>query len=159
MLNMKRILSAVVFFVLALFFSSAPARAGQYFQDFSAFAIGATNFGDGSVLSSTALGTVASVQDATYKELQLTANGGNTPADSAFLLPDLDPGTPVNAFSVKWNADIDGSMPNVSDGFSFNFGQLGTLNLAGGNYAKEAGSARACPLAWITSLPAAPAFI
>lgn len=123
--------------------SIQPARAGQYFQDFSAFAVGATNFGDGSVLSSTALGTVASVQDATYKELQLTANGGNNPLNpivgSAFLLPDLDPGTPVNAFSVKWNADLSGTMPNVAYGFSFNFGQLGSLNLAGASYNQEEG--------------------
>jgi hypothetical protein len=87
--------------------SIQPARAGQYFQDFSAFPVGATNFGDGSTLSSMALGTVTSVQDSTYKELQLTPYF--TGVRSAFLLPDLDPGTPVNAFSVKWNADFYGN--------------------------------------------------
>jgi hypothetical protein len=138
MLNMNRILSAVVFFALALFFSSAPARAGQYFQDFSAFPVGATNFGDGSTLSSTALGTVAAVGDPTYKELQLTPYF--TGARSAFLLPDLDPGTPVNAFSAKWNGDIDGyGNGQVLYGFSFNFGQLGALDLVNEGYSQESG--------------------
>ncbi len=82
---------------------------------------------------------MASVQDATFKELQLTANGAIHTVRSAFLLPDLDPGTPVNAFSVKWNADLSGSFPNAVNGFSFNFGQLGPLNLAGGSYAQESG--------------------
>src|SRR4051812_48678035 len=101
------------------FIAPPAARAGAYFQDFSGNTVGATNLGDGSALFSTALGTVASVQDATFKELQLTANGSIHTVRSAFLLPDLDPGVPINAFSVKWNADVNGTMPNVANGFSF----------------------------------------
>jgi len=108
-----------------------PLRAGQYFQDFSAFPPGATNFADGSQLFSTSLGSVAAVQDSTYHELQLTETGVSS-VTSAFLLPDLDPNTPIYAFSVKWNADVSGSFPNAADGFSFNFGQLDSSNLTTG---------------------------
>src|SRR6476619_3321588 len=79
-------------------------HAGQYLQDFSSAADGATSLGDGSQIS----GTIAHVTDTTFKELQLTAQGV-TSVQSAFLLPDLDPGRPVQAFSAKWNACIQGN--------------------------------------------------
>jgi hypothetical protein len=46
-------------------------------------------------------------------------------------LPDLNPGTPVYAFSAKWNSAIYGpfSATDGGDGFSFNFGQLNNNNL------------------------------
>lgn len=108
------------------------AHAGQYSQDFSAYSAGTTSFGDGSVLYSDQLGTVAAVQDSTFKELGLTASGtGST--HSAFLLPDLDSAEPVYAFSAKWNSQVYGNFPNAADGFSFTFGQVGSLNLISGN--------------------------
>ena len=117
--------------------SATSLRAGQYFQDFSGVSVGATSFGDGSQLFATPAG-VASVQDATYRELQLTASGtGNT--RSALLLPDLDPGMPVYAFSAKWNTQIYRASTNDADGFSFNFGQLASLNLINASYFQEAG--------------------
>ncbi len=111
-------------------------HAGQYFQDFSGSSVGATSFGDGSTLYSTSLGTVAAVQDATFKELALTASG-TANVHSAFLLPDLDPGTPVLAFSAKWNSQVYGNFPNAADGFSFTFGPVAGLDLAGAPYARE----------------------
>jgi len=110
--------------------------AGEYFQDFSAFAPGVSSFGDGSQLMSTQLGSVASVVDGTYKELQLTASGV-VATTSAFELPDLDPGAPVYGFSAKWNVAVYGAFPGAGDGFSLNFGQLASVNLLGG--AVEAG--------------------
>ena len=133
--NMKtrRILVGAVF----SFLTAISLQAGQYFQDFSSSTVGATSFGDGSQLFATPVG-VASVQDATYKELQLTANGtGST--RSAFLLPDLDAGQQVLAFSAKWNAQVYGDFPNAADGFSFNFGQLAPLNLINASYSQESG--------------------
>ena len=125
-----------ILFALVLL-SAASLRAGQYFQDFSGVSVGATSFGDGSQVFATPAG-VASVQDATYKELQLTASGtGNT--RSALLLPDLDPGTPVYAFSAKWNTQIYRASTNDADGFSFNFGQLASLNLINASYSQESG--------------------
>ena len=102
----------------------AESQAGQYFQDFSAFSAGATNFNDGSLLVSGSATSVAGVVDNTFKELQLTAAGVNN-TRTAFLLPDLDPGTAVTAFSIKWNSQIYGNFPNAADGFSLNFGQFG----------------------------------
>jgi hypothetical protein len=114
------------------------AHVSRYFQDFSAFSVGTTNFGDGSTLFSDHLGSVGAVQDGLYKELGLTASGTiNT--RSAFELPNLDPGTPIYAFSVKWNEEVNGNFPNAADGFSFNFGQLSSLNLAGSGYSQESG--------------------
>jgi hypothetical protein len=109
-------------------------HAGQYFQDFSSSSVGATNFGDGSTLFSTALGSAggAEVQDSTYMELQLTESG-YTGVRSAFELPALDPAAPVQAFSAKWNSQVYGAFPNAADGFSFNFGQLSALNLTNGS--------------------------
>src|SRR5262245_27547401 len=125
--------------ILSAFVLSNSAKAGQYFEDFSSYATGTTtNFANGSKLFSTALGGTASVVEATYKELQLTASGtGNT--RSALLLPDLDSRTPVYAFSAKWNMDIYGGFPNAADGFSFNFGQLEALDLINSAYAQESG--------------------
>jgi hypothetical protein len=114
--------------------AGSALHAGQYFQDFSSFAVGATNFGDGSALFSTAPGPAggAEVQDATYKELQLT-EAGCPGVTSAFELPALDPSAPVQAFSVKWNSQVYGAFPNAADGFSLNFGQLSSLNLTNGS--------------------------
>src|SRR5262245_34481515 len=125
--------------ILSAFVFSNSAKAGQYFEDFSSYATGSTpNFANGAKLFSTALGGTASVVDATYMELQLTASSiGNT--RSALLLPDLDPGTPIYAFSAKWNMDIYGGFPNAGNGFSFNFGQLEALDLINSAYAQESG--------------------
>jgi len=113
-------------------------RSSQYAQDFSSASLGATSFGDGSTLFSTDLGSVASVQDGTLKELQLTVNGSyNT--RSAFLLPDLDPGQPIYAFSAKWNSQINGPFSSAGNGFSFNFGQLAGVDLISTALAQESG--------------------
>lgn len=106
-------------------------HAGTYSQDFTAFSVGATNFSDGSQLFSTQPASLASVQDGTYKELQLTASGVLA-STSAFELPDLDPNNAVYAFSAKWNAAVYGTFPSAGDGFSLNFGQLASSNLISG---------------------------
>ena len=106
----------------------AQINAGQYFQDFSSFSNGATNFNDRSQLFSTALGSAASVSDPTYTELQLTAYSV-TNTRTAFLLPELDPGAPIYAFSAKWNSQMYAGFPNAGEGFSLSFGQLGATNL------------------------------
>lgn len=116
-------------------------RHATYAQDFSAASVGATNMGDGSQLFSTAPGTVAAVQDGLRKELQLTAIGSND-TRTAFLLPDLDTNGTIHAFSAKWNAQVYGNFPSAADGFSFNFGRIGALDLISTNYALESGYGR-----------------
>jgi len=123
-----------LFFGAAIFIVAAcsnPLHAGQYFQDFFGSSVGDTTFSDGSQLFSTTLGTVAKVADS--KELQLTEVNSNS-VMSAFELPDLDPGKPVYAFSVKWNSQVYGDFANSqpADGFSLNFGQLASSNLISG---------------------------
>ena len=113
-----------------------PARGGSYFQDFLAATVGTNNFHDGSQLFSTQPSSLASVQDGTYKELQLTASGVLA-TTTAFSLPDLDPNNAVYAFSAKWNAAVYGNFPSAGDGFSFNFGQVRASNVLAG--AVEAG--------------------
>lgn len=111
---------------------------GQYFQDFSTVAVGATELHDGSELVSDHLGTVAAVQDATHKELALTDHGtGGT--RSAFRLRDLNPGTPVYAFSARWNSQVYANFTDAADGFSFNFGPLGALDLVNATATQEDG--------------------
>jgi hypothetical protein len=129
---------SVVSFVFALWLVFGLAlHAGQYFQDFTASPQGATNFTDGSQLFSTQFGATR-VVDGNLKELALTASGTND-TRAAFMLPDLDPGAPVYAFSAKWNAEINGAFTNAADGFSFNFGQLAGLDLVNASYAQESG--------------------
>ena len=147
-----RVVSLVSMLVFA-----ASSWAGEYFQDFTAFATGTTTFGDGSTLSSSTLGTVAAVQDATYKELALTASG-TANVRSAFLLPDLDPGAPVYAFAARWNSQVVANFPNAADGFSFNFGPLAALNLAGSGYAQEDGYGIGLSLGVRTYIGNAPGF-
>lgn len=79
-------------------------QAGQFFQDFSNSAVGATNFSDGSQLHSTDY-SMAQVTFSPYNELQLTANGASG-TYSAYEPPDLDSTTPVYAFSAKWNMPV-----------------------------------------------------
>jgi hypothetical protein len=124
--------------ILLSCFVLSDSHAGQYFQNFQSSAASATNFDDGSQLFSTHLGTVAFVAGASYKELQLTATNF-TAVHTAYLLPDLDPGTPVCAFSAKWNMEINGNFPNAADGFSFNFGDLSTKELVGTSDAQDLG--------------------
>ena len=103
---------------------AAPqAPAGSYEQDFGAFNVGDTSFGDGSELRSDHLGSVASVQEPNQKELQLTADGVNS-VWSVFVLPDLDPGRAVSAFSIKWTTPVYSESWNRADGFSLSFGQI-----------------------------------
>ncbi|MDB6025771.1 MAG: Fibronectin type domain protein, partial [Verrucomicrobiales bacterium] len=130
--NRSRHLTGIAFFVFCI-----AANAGTYFQDFSTFSVGSTSFGDGSQLVSDHLGSVARIQDNTMRELTLTTG---TNVRSAFKLPNLD-GVPIVAFSAKWNSQIYGNAADMSEGLSFNFGQLNSLDLISTNYAQEAGYA------------------
>jgi len=115
--------------------TTAFVQTGRYFQDFSGFSAGTTNFNDGSQLFSTALGVTggAEIADSTYGELGLTETGYGS-VISAFELPDLNSNTPVYAFSAKWNSQVYGNfLNNGADGFSLNFGQLISSNLTSGS--------------------------
>lgn len=115
--------------------TTAFVQTGRYFQDFSGFSVGATNFNDGSQLFSTALGVTGGVEiaDSTYGELGLTEIN-HSGVTSAFELPDLNPGAPAYAFSAKWNSQVYGNfLNNGADGFSLNFGQLNSSNLIAGS--------------------------
>ena len=116
---------------LVFFLASLRVDGGQYFQDFSSSAVGATNFSDGSLLYGNQLGTVTEVVDPTYKELQLMLNGSNN-TQAAYLLPDLDPGHHITRFSARFNVVVLGGFPNAADGFSFSFGPLRATNFLNG---------------------------
>lgn len=95
-----------------------PWPTNCYYQDFDGFGVGVTDYLDGSVLLSTALGSTANVQDSFQKELQMTGNG--TPnVTSAFVLPDIASGHVIYGFSAKWDSEF--YYTNVSAcGLSFN---------------------------------------
>lgn len=111
-------------------------EAVRYFQDFSGVAVGGTSMGDGSSFSSTSLGTAAEVQDSVYKSLQMTTTGVAN-VRSAFLLPDLDAGETINAFSAKWLAEMYGNYPTAGEGWSVNFGKIGALSLTSSAYEQD----------------------
>ncbi len=118
---------------------SNPVQAGNFFQDFSSSAIGATNFADGAQLFSTDY-SAAQVVLSPHNELQLTANGtGNVWRRRICCRTYRIPNTPVYAFSAKWNTPVQGSFPSSADGFSFNFGQLTIFNLADPGLSQESG--------------------
>ncbi len=130
--------SRIGLFLAAAMLATPRIYAGQYFQDFHAFAVGATNFNDGSQLFSTDLGTLVGVQaGGNLLELGLTEVNSNN-VQSAFELPDLDSGAPIYAFSAKWNSQVYGNFPAAGNGYSFNFGPLSPLNLITNN-AEESG--------------------
>lgn len=113
----------VVLFV-ALIARSAATYGGMYEQAFGPFAVGDVFFGDGSELRANAgLGTTVAVAEPTQKELQLTADGVQN-TRSAFILPVLDPGERVQAFSARWNSQVYAGTGNRADGFSLTFGQI-----------------------------------
>ena len=132
---MKRSLFAFGMVMVAL-----TARSGQYFQDFTTENVGSISYSDGSTINGIEFGGTSSigVRDSTYKELQLTANG-TSETHASWMLPDLDPGSAVYAFSARWNLEMNRSLTNAADGFSFNFGQLADLEVGNVGYAQEAG--------------------
>jgi hypothetical protein len=113
---MKKFLVVSVFILLV----SARPQAAQYFQDFSAAALGATEFGDGSQVVSAP--GVAGVQNVGLKELRLTPKLANTTA--AFVAPSLNTGRKTLAFSAKWNASMIYDATAAGDGFQFTFGNV-----------------------------------
>jgi hypothetical protein len=116
------------------------AKAGQYFQDFSKYEAGATQFDDGAILVSSDLGQSAVLQDADRKELRLT--GAQTGVRSAFALPDLNAQRRIYAFSAKWNTSLAANFPDGGAGFSFTFGQIGGIDLIPPDFAQETGYGR-----------------
>lgn len=112
--------------------------AGQYIQNFDAFAVGTTNFSDGSRLFSSEPG-IARVEDSTLKELQLSQWDTTNITRSAFLLPDLGPGKVVTAFTASWVSPVYGNFPLASLGFSFSLGSIRSNDLASAAFAQERG--------------------
>jgi hypothetical protein len=124
--------------LLAVLVFASSAHAGNYSQNFEAFPTGTTNLADGSAITAS-LPTNIGVFG-TNRYLQLSTNSGAN-GRAAFLLPDLDSGTPVGAFSATWTQLVQGHFENASggEGFSFNFGQLAGLTLSGAGYNQEDG--------------------
>jgi hypothetical protein len=125
-------------FVALLAVNVLPGVAGQFTQDFNSFAVGATDFDDGSQLFSSETGIVH-VEDPVLKELQLSQWDTANQTRSAFLLPDLDPGLVVTNFTASWVSPVYGNFPSASLGFSFSFGSLRFNDLADAAYAQERG--------------------
>jgi hypothetical protein len=123
---------------VAILFASLPVEAGNYTQNFNSFAVGTTNFGDGSLLFSSEPG-IAKVEDAGLKELQLSQWDTTNITRAAFLLPDLDPGLVVSNFTASWVSPVYGNFPLASLGFSFSLGSLRSNDLASAAYAQERG--------------------
>jgi predicted GH43/DUF377 family glycosyl hydrolase len=101
---------------------TVPWPTNCYYQGFDGFGVGATNSLDGATLFSTALGSVASVQDSFQKELQLTASGIPN-VTSAFVLPDIASGRTIYGFSAKWNSEFYYTNTSVG-GMSFNLSPM-----------------------------------
>ncbi len=114
--------------LIAAAVSSTIATAGQYGENFDSYMIGATNLSPAGTLYSNQLPNTAKIVGI-GKELRLTADRVAF-TRSAFILPDLDPGRRVMAFSAKWNSPVTGNPSfglGLADGLSFNFGQLATI--------------------------------
>jgi hypothetical protein len=114
---------------------------GQYGETFQALVPGTTVMParTGEFFSSNT--NAAQVVDDNLRELQMTVDGTGL-VRTAFRLPDLDPGRAIAAFSARWNASIYGDSSQLADGFSFNFGPLGSFtdaNLTSANYNQEDG--------------------
>ena len=129
-----RVIGVVTFLAAA----GSSVFGGQYTQNFDSFAVGATNFGDGSQLFSSEP-AVVHVEDPALKELQLSQWDTTNQTRAAFLLPDLDPSAVVTHFSASWVSPVYGNFPSASVGFSFSFGTLRSNDLAAGTYTQERG--------------------
>ena len=107
-------------------------QAGSYLQDFTGFANGARNIGDGSIVTSsggttsgsgatTSVQLVAAPQNQAFR---MTAAGVKS-VSSAYRLPDLDPGKKLLAFDVTLQARMtrNGSA-TPGQGWALNFGAV-----------------------------------
>ena len=131
--------SAVILTLLCAF--PAPLHAGRYpasgTQTFESYAIGATNLGDGTAISSN--NGVASVQANGFgKGLMLTRDGTGGTLGS-FKVPDLDPGREMAAFDATFTVRMTaGGTP--ADGWSLNVGPIPAGDGGGeGGYAMNNG--------------------
>lgn len=108
---------------------AGPWPTDGYYQDFDGLKTGATNSVDGSSLFSTAMNSVAGVQDPFQKELQLTANGV-TNVVSAFVLRDIVPGRAIYGFSARWDSEFYYTNPSGC-GLSFNLSPMSGPQILG----------------------------
>ncbi len=125
---------------LGLTLTALSLSAGNYSQNFEAATLLSTNLGDGSTITSTGSPNLCVNSLNGNKFLTLSEYSANI--HSALLLPDLDSGTPVGAFSASWTEMVQANFSlNYlgGEGFSFNFGQLAALPLAGAGYNQEDG--------------------
>jgi hypothetical protein len=119
--------------ILLALLTYMPVCGGNYSQNFDAYSVGATSFGDGSSLFSNEVNYYnAHVEDPSLKELQLSAWSVHNDA-AAFLLPDLDPSNRIYSFSASWISPVYGNFPTAGEGFSFSFGPVRSLNLVNGS--------------------------
>jgi hypothetical protein len=111
-----------VVFGLLLVCGRTPLPAGQYAQAFQAFSTGTKSFPE-SVGYFTDANGVTGVADPRLKELELIALGTSlSDRKVLFKMPVLDPGEPIKAFSIKWNAVVYGVFPsNFTGGWAFHF--------------------------------------
>ena len=91
------------------------------------------------------------------KELELST-WKVTGTSAAFLLPDLDPGTNVLGFTVSWVSPVYGNFPGAAEGFSFNFGQVRSLNMTNTSVAQELGYGVGLCLSVVTGNSVTPGF-
>ncbi|MFA6174747.1 MAG: hypothetical protein WC334_09245 [Kiritimatiellales bacterium] len=130
---------------------AAGVWAGSYSQNFNSASGGTTNLGDGTTISDTGTGH-AQVWDngGSWKALRLTQDSNPAVGGaSTFALYDLDAGNAVQGFTATFDVLIKNDMGIPADGFSFNFGTLGTLPY-GGEEGMYAGTGSMLSIGWDT---------
>lgn len=122
---MKKLLYSFTVLLMAI-----TTLAGEYSQDFNSVANLSTDLGDGTTIIDSGTGVAQVYDNGNWKALRLTQDGsGGTVAN--FAIGDLNSGVPVTSFSASFDVLIKDSDTGPADGFSFNFGTLGTLPAGG----------------------------
>lgn len=124
------------------------SQAGSYSNNFNSAANGSKNLGDGTTITDNGTGVAQVYDNGSWKALRLTQDGtGGTVAN--FAIADLNSGVPVTSFSASFDVLIKDDDGGAADGFSFNFGTLGTLPV-GGEEGMYAGSGSMLSIGWDT---------
>ncbi len=131
-----------------LLMAAVSVQAGSYSQNFNSASAGSTDLGDGTTITDN-IGGIAQVYDnGSWKALRLTQDG-TAGTIGNFAVGDLDAGTVVQSFTTTFDLLIKDDTGNTADGFSFNFGTLGTLAY-GGEEGMYSGSGSMLSIGWDT---------
>jgi hypothetical protein len=126
-------------YFLTVLLVAGSTQAGSYEQNFNSAADGSTNLGAGTTITNNGTGVTQVYDYGSWKALRLTQDGTGYTVGT-FAINDLDVGSTIAGFTATFDMLIKNDSGGPADGFSFNFGTLGSLTSGGETGIDRAGN-------------------